>query len=305
MTTPESTDEAIQDTSEEMEPTTTQQLFPDLAPLEDATGEEVVPEKIVSPVEPEAKTEEPPATETKNEERKYLTLEELDGIFIKTKVDGEERDVEAKDVLRSYQTDRYLTQRGQQLAEEYKQLEKAKDGLITQSKPEVTAGTEDEYVTDPLLETSTPEVAVLKQEVEMLKNNLSSISATMAPTVYEQSMKAIDAHLKGQGYDDFMEFRPGIESYFNTLTVEQRAALIEGDVINKYKDLKIAKMIKTQVETASKPAEERPAPTVVNINSGGGRPSGADEDDAKYAKALAKAQETGNFTEVLSMKGYL
>ena len=139
----------------------------------------------------------------------------------------------------------------------------------------------------------------------MLKNNLSSISITLAPTVYEQQMKSIDAHLKSQGYDDFMEYRTEIETYLNTLTVEQRNVLIEGDVVNKYKDLKIAKMIKTQAEAATKPVEERPAPTVVNINSGTGRPSGADEDDAKYAKAMSKAQETGNFSEVLALKGYL
>ena len=96
-----------------------------------------------------------------------------------------------------------------------------------------------------------------------------------------------------------------IETYFNTLTVEQRAALTEGDVVNKYKDLKIAKMVKTHAETASKPVEERPAPTVVNINPSGGRPSGADEDDAKYTKEFGRAQETGDWSKVLGLKGYL
>ena len=111
--------------------------------------------------------------------------------------------------------------------------------------------TEDERTFDDHLESlPSAEVVAIKQELDMLKNNLSSISATMAPTVYEQSMKAIDTHLKGQGYDDFMEFRPGIEAYFNTLTIEERSALIEGDVINKYKDLKIAKMLKAKADAA-------------------------------------------------------
>lgn len=304
----ESTEEAIQDTSEEQEPSTDRQLFPDYFPSpEEKKEEEVIPDETAKTVEPETKTEEPPETKPEPTEIKYLSLEEFGDYKVKLKVGGEEQEVSLKDVIRGTQTDKYLTQRGQQLAEQFKQLEKAKDGLITQSKTEVTAGTEDEYNTDPP-ETGSTEVVQLRQQVELLTNNLSSITATLAPTVYEQEIKSIDAYLKSQGYDDFMEHRPEIESYFNTLTVEQRAALTEGDVVNKYKDLKIAKMVKAQTDAAVKPVEERKAPTVININPGSGTPSGADEDDLKYAKALGRAQETGNnkdWSKVLALKGYL
>lgn len=316
MSKDESTEEkeAIQDTSEEeKEPTTSQNLFGNdynltVEEIENHKSDETnTPEETSEEVKPEPSTEEPPTTKPEPIETKYLSLEEFGNFMIKTKVDGEEQDVSVKDVLRGYQTNKYLTQRGQQIGEQFKQLEKAKDGLIDKSKTvEVKANPEDEYSLDPSpIETGSTEMAQLRQQVEMLNNNLQSVTATLAPTVYEQEMKAINAHLKSQGYDDFMDYRPEIESYFSTLTVEQRVALTEGDVVNKYKDLKIAKMLKTQTDAAVKPVEERIAPTVVNINAGSGRPSGADEDDAKYAKDFARAQETGDWTKVLAGKGYL
>ncbi len=307
----ESTEEAIQDTSEEKELSTDRQLFPDLLPpleeekKEKKEEEKVIPDETAKTVETETKTEEPPEARPEPTETKYLSLEEFGNHVVKLKVGGEEQEVPFKDVIRGTQTDKYLTQKGQQLAEQFKQLEKAKDGLIDKSKgAEVKASPEDEYGTD-LPEASSTEVMELKQQIAILTNNLSSITATLAPTVYEQEIKSIDAYLKSQGYDDFMEHRAEIESYFNTLTVEQRAVLTEGDVVNKYKDLKIAKMVKAQAEAAAKPVEERKAPTVVNINAGGGPPSGGDDYDAKYAKAMAKAQETQDFTEVLGLKGCL
>ena len=128
----------------------------------------------------------------------------------------------------------------------------------------------------------------------------------MAPTVYEQNIKAIDTHLKTEGYDDFMDFRQEVENSFLSLPIEQQAAIGMGDMVNKYKDLKIAKMKQTSADAANKPVEERKAPTVVNINAGGGgRPSGADEDDAKYAKDFSRAQDTGDWSKVLEHKGYL
>ena len=153
----ESTEEkAIQDTSEEVVPTTSEGLFGkdfNLTPVElesiERKRENEIPEEAPTEVEAEATTEEPLTTKTEEVERKYLSLEDLDNTYFKTKVDGEEKEVVAKDVLRSYQTDKSLTQKGQKIAEQYRELEKAKDSLIAQPKPEVTAGTEEDgYNTD-------------------------------------------------------------------------------------------------------------------------------------------------------------
>lgn len=311
----ESTQEATQGTSEVEELSTGQKLFPDLLPSkENAVKEgevvpETIPDEVAETVETDSKAEESSTEETKTEELIYLSLKDNGDDLVKLKVGDEEEDVKLKDVIRRAQTDKYLTQKAQQLAEKYKQLEKAKDGVIAKSKPaEVIAG-EDDYGDDSSSITeSNSEILELKKQIEALNTSFSNMSAIIAPTVHEQDMQAVDAYLKEQGHDDFMEYRKEIESYWLTLPIETQAALTARDAVDKYKDLKMAKMAKTLEDNSSpKPAENRPAPNVINIHSGSGPPSSNtdDEYEAKYAKTLQRCQDTGDWRPLFALKGII
>ena len=288
----ESTAEA---TTEEQEPTIGKELFPEQ--FADDTAEV---EEETEPIETEPATEEP-VEETKTEEVEYLNIEELGDKMFKLKINGEESTITVKDALRRVQTDKHLTQEGQRLAEERRQLDELKNSIAdksveTKPKEDLDYSYEDET-------TPNPDIADLKKEVATLTAALGSVKQNLAPTVYEQNVKAIDNYLKEQGYDDFMVYRSRVEEHFMTLSVEDQAKVNEVDLISKYKDLKIQDMTKNAEQKSTEPAENRKSPAIVNVIGGSSTPSGADEDDLKYSKALSHAQETGDWKKVYELKG--
>ena len=261
-----------------------------------ATKEPEVPEDMKT----EPVTEEAP-TETETPEPEYLNPEDFGDKSFKLNVGGEEVTVNVKDALRRLQTDAYLTQTGQKLSEERRQLDALKNSVVDKS---TEATTEDPYSED-YEETPTPKVSALEKQVADLTDQLGSIQQNMAPSVYEQNIRAIDAHLKTEGFEDFMKFRPEIEAHFLTFSVEDQARVGELDMINEYKNRKIQKMRDTATQKSTEPAETRQAPAVVNILGGSGTPSNSDEniDEARLRKAHNKAIETGNWSEVYEIKG--
>lgn len=260
-----------------------------------ATKEPEVPEDIKT----EPVTEEAP-TKTETPETEYLNPEDFGDKSFKLNVGGEEVTVNVKDAIRRLQTDKYNTQNAQKLAEERRQLDALKNSMVDKSTEKTEESFDDSYEEAPA-----PKVSALEKQVADLTDQLGSIQQNMAPSVYEQNIRAIDAHLKTEGFEDFMEFRPEIEAHFLTFSVEDQARVGELDMINEYKNRKIQKMRDTATQKSTEPAENRQAPAVVNILGGSGTPSNADTDvdSAKYRKEFEKAQETGNWGPVFELKG--
>jgi hypothetical protein len=284
----ESTEEA---TTEVQEPTIGQELG--FLPLD---NEEETTEETES-IETEPDTKEP-VEETKTDEVIYLNIEDDGDKVFKLKVNGEESTITVKDALRRIQTDKHLTQEGQRLAEERRQLNELKNSMADESaKPK----SKEEWDTSYEDETPNSEIADLKSQIADLTASVGAVKQNLAPTVYEQNVKAIDNYLREQGYDDFMVYRPRVEEHFMTLSIEDQAKVSEVDLISKYKDLKIQDMTKSAEKKSVEPAENRPA--IVNVIGGSSTPSGADEDDLKHSKAMKRAYETGDFSEVYALRG--
>ncbi len=284
----ESTEEA---TTEVQEPTIGQELG--FIPLDNE--EETTEETETIETEPDTKE---PVEETKTDEVIYLNIEDDGDKMFKLKINGEESTITVKDALRRIQTDKHLTQEGQRLAEERRQLNELKNSVADESakpKPKEDWDTSYEDETVP-----NSDIADLKAQIATLTDAVGSVKQNLAPTVYEQNVKVIDNYLREQGYDDFMVYRPRVEEHFMTLSIEDQAKVSEVDLISKYKDLKIQDMAKNAEQKSTEPAENRPA--IVNVIGGSSTPSGADEDDLKYSKAFSLAQETGDWRPVYKLK---
>ena len=145
-------------------------------------------------IETEPATEEP-VEETKTEEAEYLNIEELGDKMFKLKINGEESTITVKDALRRIQTDKHLTQEGQRLAEARRQFDELKNSVVDKST-EVKTET-DPYDTSYEDEsTVNPDIADLKAQIATLTDAVGSVKQNLAPTVYEQNVKAIDTYLR-------------------------------------------------------------------------------------------------------------
>jgi regulator of replication initiation timing len=292
----ESTDKATE--TEVQEPTTSKQLWGDKYQNNGLPTVATEEPEVSENVKTEPVTEEAP-TETETPEPEYLNPEDFENKSFKLNVGGEEVTVNVKDAIRRLQTDKYLTQEGQKLAEERRQLDALKNSVVDKS----TENTEEDPYNESYDETPTPKVSALEKQIAEMSKALGNIQQNMAPSVYENNIRAIDAHLKTEGFDDFMEFKPEIEAHFLTFSVEDQARIGELDMINEYKNRKIKKMRDVAVNKSREPAENRQAP-LVQVIGGSGTPSSSntDVDAARYRKAFEKAQDSGNWSEVFRLK---
>lgn len=266
---------------------TTAKIFPDFVETpEEEPVDEPVANTPPSEKEPETKPEESTPT---------------DDLWT-VKVEGEEQKKTREEVLKGYQTDQYLTKKGQQIAEEKRVLEELKKEIleknaVTQqpSEPEE----EDEFYTEYIA----PHVTGLKSEIESLKATVSELTEVTRPTVYQTVVSQLDSELKGDGLTDFKEKLPLVEAALQALPENQFVAMNNKEGLKSiYKDLKLKELL-GQGKTVEK-VDERPAPNVESIVEGGNSTSsGTDDGLAKYQAAFKLAQETGDWTEVLEMKG--
>ena len=106
---------------------TTERLFgkEDSVSVAEPVSEAPSAPEPVKAKEPEKAIEQPKETE-KPSEPDYLEFEKLADRKIKAKIGGVEKEITVKDLLKGYQTDQYLTQKGQKIAEEFRQLQTVK-----------------------------------------------------------------------------------------------------------------------------------------------------------------------------------
>lgn len=305
----------VESTPEEgtiQEESTTARLFPDLIGTEDSS-EEVAPE-------PARVAEEKAAERPRNEkgqfvsetkpEPEYLSLEDFGDKKVKVKIDGVEKEVTLRELQKGYQTDQYLTQKGQKLSEDYKRLTQLKpESIQTDSKATASneaINTDDEFYREYIA----PYVEPYKKKVGTLEATLESFKGVLAPLAYENNLKMVDKSLKEKGHTDFLEYRSRIEEHIFSLPVEQQAEYDSPQgYVSIYKDLKIQDMEK---KMSAPPREERPKnpdarkmPKLVNIESSGGVATKTDDSLSQLNAAVRKAQNSGrtsDWQEVIRLK---
>mgnify|MGYP001587079480 FL=1 len=278
-----------------MQATTTDMLFPDFMESAEATL-------------PEPKTEEL-AKEAPEilPELKTLTVDEYGDKMVKVKIEGVEKEVSFKDLLKGYQTDQYLTQKGHKIAEEKRYL----DSLL-QSRPIEQLGSPVPDENDDLYfnEVIKPQTEAIKQEIKQLKDIMAQTTQVIGPMQYRNDLEKLDTYMKQQGFDDFMAYVPQIENEVLHAPVEQMARMRSFETYAQlYQGMKLRDMKEQLAEIKNKPPEkpklpdERPRPKISAIESAGATSSGADDEIASYNAAFKKATKTGDWSEVYRLKG--
>lgn len=310
-------------TSTEMNKGTTALLFGDTAAEEAVklSGEDKP--KEASPPEPaqvsESELEVPQKeqAETKGEEAtekdedkevdEYLSLEDFGNKKVKSKIGGEEKTVTLKELLKGYQTDQYLSVKGQKLAEEYKRLQAVKE-LSQQSKASPDTAMEVPEDDEIYREYVAPVVARQNKEVETLRTEIENLQKITGPLQYQNNLSAVDKDLRGQGYTDFMEHVPEIEKMIFNMPIEQQVAFdTSWGFTSLYKDIKLAEMQQT-INSSKKESnfpDKRPAPKVVNVEGGTNASTNNDDAISRYQAAWEKATQSGStadWAEVAKLK---
>jgi len=238
---------------------TTDKLFPEYA------AEVTPPPAVEEPEPPKAEEPEPEVFETPVQNTR-LSLDEHGDHIVTVMIDGVEKEVSFKDVLWGYQTDQYLTQKGQKLALERQTFEEMRRTVAPAKAPEPEE-------VDPLTEILQPYIKPFQAKIAALENALQEVSVVTAPAKYQQNLTNLDNRLKEEGFDDFMAYVPKIEDFIKANQPHN--------------------------------PDPRPAPKVTPIEPVGGTPTGADTFQGQYKAAFDKARETGDWTEVFRLKGVI
>lgn len=273
------------------------------APSEEQQAVEAAePEGQPEAAEPKAEAESQPTEHAKSEP---VTLEDLlrekgidpSLVKVRTKVGGEEAEVSLEQLRKGYQTDAYLTKRGQQIAEERRKLEAERQKLSRQVPAPA------ESVQAPEGADDNPIIQFLRkqqQEIEELRSRVEPLT----PVVFDANRKRLSDELRAEGFNDFLEYVPKIE--LAVAQVEDPNLAAYYDTPEGAKSLYFKLKAKELSEKASAPApapapaatkapaSQRPAPPVIKLPTSGG-PVGIVEDrEAKYREALSHYRKTGD-----------
>ena len=113
-------------------------------------------------------------------EPEYLDVQGFGDKKVKIKVDGVEREIPFKDVVKGYQTEQYLTRKGQMLAEEKKKLHEP---------PPPPLHTKEDYL-DPLM---ADEIERLSKELKTVKEYNEATISELAPIRYERNFSVLNS----------------------------------------------------------------------------------------------------------------
>jgi len=281
---------------------TTRRLFPERFAKQDESTEAPPEEAKEEEKAEEPKSEPEQETETRDEkgrfkeaeaEPEYLSLEDFGEKMVKVKIGGEEKEIPLRDAIRGYQTDQHLTQKGQKVAEEYRKLQEMR--AESPKKESAPSSEDDNEALDYFGEDEeSPIVKALKQEIEGLKEQFTSVSSVIEPMKLENSLKGIDEKLREQGYEDFLEHRGEIQRRILDMPMEQQVEYdTEQGVISIYKDIKLEELNKELKSGKSEVPDKRPTPKKVSVEGGDGSASGADDNVSRRKKLISQAKESG------------
>lgn len=279
-------DSTVQTASQEKG--TTAILFPELVQATNPDGKvDIEPKKEV---DAGVKTEIPPLP-------KYLDIQEFGDAIIKAKVDGVELDVPVKDVLRGYQTDRYLTQKGQRLAAEEKRIKEQAMAKPATETPKEEDGLYNELV-KPHTEKLSQQILSLSDEIKQMRENEKIIAAELAPVRYEKVMTSIDSELKKEGLTDFKQKLPEIEKIMLAMPPERMAEYDNpGGFEYLYRKIKLNELVRKENVTPAIAKQN-----IVTIESSAS-PSNANTAGNDKTKEFNKAKKTGDWTNYMMQYG--
>lgn len=293
--------ETTEKTEEKPRIGTTEALFSDF--LETPAQEQESGKEKAKPEVAESEDKEAPkAAEISVPES--IDLDSFGDSMVRTKVNGVETDVKLKDLVKGYQTDSYLTQKGQKLASDRKALESRIEALEKRPAQEQEAeeiSEEDAWVLGKIK----PELDKRDEIIANLQKELSGLQESTRDAAYESMLVRADKTIKGKKsredgspvFDDFRSYVPKIENFISSLPEDQQSFMLNDmGYISVYNEMKMSDLVTGKAEVEKKPAETRQKPKLKKIpvvESGTGTPTGANDEDASYRKAFDKASKSG------------
>jgi hypothetical protein len=275
---------------------TTARLFPDMveAPKEEPAAP---PAKPAEPTPP--KKEEPKAEAPVTPEPDHLDIEPLGAKKVKVKIDGKEELVSLADVVRGYQTDRHLTQKGQKLAEERKRLEEERKPTPKAEPAKVPA----QPAVDPELQkVLDPFLRERDEKIDRLEKVIEEMRPAVVPLQMQNFLDGEEAYWANLGLPGFkeahtkgvlaklaLELRPEDPSSFDNLQGARELFAIHS--------ARKARAGQGTVETPAAPAtpkEPKPTPAIPSVEPGAGGPSGAEDKNAAVRDAYNRAKKSGD-----------
>lgn len=271
--------------------------------------------------EPEKPAQEPeqepekPAEQPQPESNESVYLEDLlqklgvdpSKVKTRTKIDGVEGEASILEVKKNYQLERHLTQRGQKIGEERRQLEQIRNELLRKAQPQNAPVPNQEDSNED------PSIRALRQEVEELRSILPAIQ----PVLYQSARQKLADELKDQGFPDFMDYigkidaRVAAESddnkwrYYNT--PEGAKQLFFQMKLEEQRNGTQAKAVPNK--PTIEPVKQEHRPPVVKID-GGNQPSKGNVDDwnTRYGELMTQWKKTKDrsiLQEILKLQGAL
>ncbi|MDP2672059.1 MAG: hypothetical protein Q8O68_00935 [Candidatus Daviesbacteria bacterium] len=275
------------------------------SPAEQGTTDRLFPE-LVKATNPDGKVAAEPIKEVKAVDTaippqpKYLDVQEFGDAIFKTKVDGVEFDIPVKDVVRAYQTDRYLTQKGQRLAEEARRIEEQKASSKTSSTPEPKIEEDGLYteLIKPHTEQLSKQILTLSEQVKQMQENERMVAVELAPARYEKVMTNIDSQLKKEGLDDFKQKLPEIEKIMLAMPPDKMAEYDNPPGFEYlYRKIKLNELVQKE-RTSTTTAK----PKIIPIESSSS-PSNVNTEGNDRNKEFMKAKKTGDWADFMMKYG--
>lgn len=331
--------QVVSQSGDDSEMSTTQRLFGDLTheevdteirkadgaipvtqnPLTEDPPEQVpAPEKKEVPSEPE--TPPPPTVEDDS-----FDIEKVLNKKVKTKIDGKEETVTLKDLRDNYQINKHLAQAADKVGEERRKLAEERRQLQElrqhQSQGIPIQTPQNGYQQEPVNGQQQPvpqQLNPLYAKIQSLENQLNQFVQGTQPVLYESNRQRVANELKSQGFDDFLNYIPKMESHIVSLSDPQLVNFYDTPQGAKalYFQLKAQDLNSRPAQQPSVPARQAAsvAPPAVQID-GGSQPMGAANDDgaSNYRRAFKRATELGTdspqgreaWNQVLLQKGLI
>lgn len=310
----------------EVAPRLNRDFFEQIPPQSKEPGGEGTPAQPTPPLTPGA----PAPTQTPQQDAtQYLSLEDLKGKLVKTKVDGVEMGIPAETLIKNHQLESHLQARIREVNEREKRLNKIQEDLLQRNAPPAQPG-EPGPSSDSGAETN-PEVKALRDEINVLKQQLVGVNEIARKARYQEGIAKLAEQAKTDfGRTDFMDFVPKIEAEIRSQLVDpanptkEEVARFDNATYYLYAYSRmIAKNqgtppvpppppqgVRNPPSPTPAPETRRPANPNVDIEPAGGSPPRATLDkisdwQRRYQAAHTKAVKTGrdeDWKEVLRIK---
>jgi hypothetical protein len=309
------TEEVTQETTEQSDDIligTSKEIFPDLNDLykeEAGIAVEEAPQSEQTETETETQaTEETKPTEEAEETQEEtqpspFDLESNKDAMVEVNIGGEKKMVTLEEAIKGYQTDQFLTKKGQTIAEDKKYIQEIEAKLKETVKPQAPLEEEEEFVDAR----AGKEIANLKGQLNQITDYLGNLTENLKPTIINTEHTKVAKALAEEGFTDYSDYQPRIDDAINSMSPELRK---EYDTIQGktalYRDLKLRDFQKGVIKPKEQPVkpEKKQVKVVPVVESGGGASAADDGYASKYKAAYEKAQETGNWDELIRLKGY-